>query len=125
MNPDNLTNMKPFALFIVLTILMTYLSCEKNNSAKDYPFEAEILGKNSDCGVFAIKFSDKLEKVKEIAETSNLQNVYIAKNLPDELQTAGLVIVLNIRKPNASELTECTALGPGYPWIFVTNAKLK
>jgi hypothetical protein len=117
--------MKPLIIFVALTILMTYLSCEKKNSPQDYPFEAQVLGKNSDCGIFAIKFSDKLTQVRAIAETSSSTDVYIAKNLPDDLQSAGLVIILNVRKPEASELGVCTALGPSYPWIYVTNAKLK
>jgi (p)ppGpp synthase/HD superfamily hydrolase len=114
------------ALFkLILVVLIISSSCEKNNNKQDYSFEAEILGKNSDCGVFAIKFADKLDQVRTIAETSSLEDVYIAKNLPIDLQTAGLVIILNIRKPEASELGACTDLGPSYPWIFVTKARLK
>jgi len=117
--------MKPLTLFITLAIVSTYFSCEKNNNVNNYQFEAEVLGQNSDCGLFAIKFTDNLDKVMAIAETSVSGDIYIARNLPDDLQIQGQMIILNIRKPKASELTPCTALGPSYPWIYVTNAKLK
>ena len=90
-------------MFFRDTIGLSFYSCKRNDLNKDYPFEAEVLGRNSDCGLFAIKFSDKLDKVREIADTYVLEDIYIAKNLPIELQTAGLIIILNIRKPIGSE----------------------
>jgi hypothetical protein len=117
--------MKQLITFISLIILLTYFSCNKSSSDKDFLFEAQVLDRNSDCGVFAIKFNDNLDKVKQIAETSVLQDVYIARNLPEVLQTPGLLIILNIRKPKDAELSICTDRGPSYPWIYVTNARLK
>jgi hypothetical protein len=117
--------MKPSIIFIVLTIVLTYFSCEKNNVISDFPFQAEVLGRNTDCGIFAIKFTDDLDKVVEIVGTSVSEGCYIAKNLPDELQISGLIIVLNLREPAPSELTPCTAMGPSLNWIYVTKAKLK
>ena len=117
--------MKHFTIIMTLTVLLTFLSCEEKTSTRDFPFEAEVLGKNSDCGVFAIRFKDKLDQVSAIVGTSSSADVYIARNLPIDLQYAGLVITLDIRKPEASELGACLALGPSYPWIYVTNAKLK
>ena len=114
--------MKSLLGIIILTILVTFNSCERTEG---YPFEAKVLGRNSDCGLFAIKFSENLTQVQEIAGTSILDDVYIAKNLPLELQTEGLSIVLNIRKIQNSELTACTDRGPSYPWIYVLNAKAK
>jgi len=74
--------MKPITLFITLAIVSTYFSCEKTNNIYDYQFEAEVLGRNTDCGLFAIKFTDNLDKVMAIAETSVSGDVYIAKNYP-------------------------------------------
>jgi hypothetical protein len=118
---------KYFPLIFVglLICALTSFSCEKINKDKNFLFEAQVLDRNSDCGVFAIKFTDNLDKVKQIAETEAIQDVYIARNLPEELQTPGLLIVLNIRKPKDVELGVCTDRGPSYPWIYVTNAKLK
>jgi len=117
--------MKTFTIFLALTIGISYLSCKKNSNAINNQFEAKVLGRNSDCGLFAIKFTDNLDKVMEIAGASTIQDVYIAENLPIGLQTADLIILVNIRKPLDSELGECTALGPSYPWIYIISAKLK
>jgi hypothetical protein len=116
--------MKPFIFLIFIATAIAFASCEKNTERK-FPFEAVVLGRNADCGIFAIKFTDKLDQVMEIAETSYLEDVYIAKNLPDKLQTEGLSIVLNIRKIEDPELGACTDMGPGYPWIYVLSAKKK
>jgi hypothetical protein len=117
--------MKPVTLFIIMAVVSAYFSCEKNSNINDYQFEAEVLGRNTDCGLFAIKFTGNLNKVMAISESSVSQDIYIAKNLSPELQIQGQTILLNIRKPSSSELSVCTDLGPGYPWIYVTNAKLK
>ncbi len=117
--------MKPSIIFIALAIVLTYFSCEKNDSTGDFPFQAEVLGRNTDCGIFAIKFIVELDKVVKIVGTSVSEGCYIAKNLPDDLQIPGLIIVLNLRKPAPSELTPCTAMGPSLNWIYVTKAKLK
>jgi hypothetical protein len=117
--------MKHLTIIMTLTVLLTFLSCEEKTSTTDFKFEAEVLGKNSDCEVFAIRFKDKLDQVSAIVGTSSSAEVYIARNLPIDLQYAGLVITLDIRKPEASELGACHALGLSYPWIYVTKAKLK
>ncbi len=125
MNPYNLTTVKPFIVFLFLIVTMIYFSCDKSDNLKEYPFEADVLGNNPDCGLFGIKITNNLDKVVDIVGTSVSDNIYIAKNLPVELQTTGLVIVLDIRKPNASELGACTDRGPGYTWLYVIKARLK
>ena len=125
MYPSILTTMKPFFAFFFLIVTMTYFSCDKSDSLKEYPFEARVLGNNEDCGLFAIKITNDLDKVVDIVGNSVSEGIYIAKNLPVELQATGLVIILEIRKPNASELGVCTDRGPSYNWLYVTKAKLK
>jgi len=125
MYPSILTTMKPFFAFFFLIVTMTYFSCDKSDSLKEYPFEARVLGNNEDCGLFAIKITNDLDKVVDIVGNSVSEGIYIAKNLPVELQATGLVIILEIRKPNASELGVCTDRGPSYKWLYVTKAKLK
>jgi hypothetical protein len=117
--------MKPTALFILLTIGFTYISCEKKNVVTDSTFEAEVLGRNSDCGLFAVKFPEKLDQIMALTETSSSDGVYIAENLPEDLKTSGLVIILKIRKPQPTELGFCTDLGISYPWIWVIDARIK
>ena len=117
--------MKPFiaSLFLILTI--TYFSCDKSDSLTEYPFEAEVLGINQDCGLTAIKITNDLDKLVDIVGNSVSPGIYIAKNLPVQLQTAGLVIILDVRKPNASELGACTFHGLSYNWLYVIKAKSK
>ena len=78
-----------------------------------------------DCKEYEIKFLLDLEKVIDLFGESVIDSVYIAGNLPDDLKTAGLKIVLNIRKPLNSELSACTTMGPTLNWVWITNAKPK
>jgi hypothetical protein len=97
----------------------------KYTSDKDYPFEAEVIGPNLDCGIFSIRFTTNLDRVNEIADQPNHSATFIAKHLPADLQIAGLSIILDFRKIQDTELGPCTAMGPAYPWIYVLKAKLK
>jgi hypothetical protein len=117
--------MKPSFVFFFLIVTMSYFSCDKSESLKEYPFEATVLVNNEDCGLFAIKITNDPDKVKDIVGNSVSEGIYIAKNLPVELQATGLIILLDIRKPNASELGICTDRGPSYNWLYVIKAKLK
>jgi hypothetical protein len=122
LNSKNHSVMKPLLVILILTILVTFNSCERT---EEYPFEAKVLGKNSDCGLFAIQFTKNIQQANEIAGTLFTEYIFIAKNLPTDLQVDGLSIILNIRRIQNSELSECTDLGPSYPWIYVLNAKVK
>jgi len=117
--------MKPFILLILLTIGLTFSSCEKSSTESEFLFEAEVIGRNNDCGIYAIRFTKYNQKANEIAGTLFTQYVFIAKNLPVDLQVDGLSIILNIRRINYSEMTACTTMGPSYPWIYVLSAKKK
>ncbi len=116
--------MKPF-IVIFLFIMLNLTSCEKKNIDPLFPFEAEVLGINMDCGIPAIRFTANIDQINSIAELSSSREIFIAKNLPTELQNEGTLIVLNIRKIQNSELGACTTMGPGYPWIYVLEAKKK
>jgi hypothetical protein len=98
-------------------------SCNKENNSPEFPFKAEVIGLNPDCGIYQIRITQGLDLVKSIAGTTSGDSIYIANNLPDELKINGLRIILNLRKPQNNELGICTALGPGYTWIFVTKAE--
>jgi hypothetical protein len=116
--------MKPYVLFIFI-IILSLTSCEKKNNDPSFSFEAEVLGINMDCGIPAIKFSANLDQVNDIADLNSSNAIFIAKNLPSGLEENGFTIVLNIRKIQNSELGACTCMGPGYPWIYVLDAKKK
>ena len=116
--------MKPY-IILLLAIVLNVSSCEKKSSNPSLSFEAEVLGINMDCGIPAIKFTDNLDQVNEIANPYYPSAIFIAKNLPSELQVEGITIVLNVRKIQDSELGFCKAMGPGFPWIYVLEAKKK
>jgi len=94
-------------------------TCQKEKL--DYPYEAKVIGRNIDCHIYAIKFYKDLEVVESILGYSN--SIYIAYNLPEELQVNELEILLDFRKTRNNELGVCTCLGPSYNWLTVINAK--
>jgi hypothetical protein len=100
-------------------------SCEKESSSDEYPFEAEVLGRNTDCGIYAVKILNGLSKVQSIVGSNISDSIYIAKNLPPELELAGFKIMLDVRKSQNDELGPCTAFGPAYNWLFVKGAEKK
>jgi len=110
-------------LFVSILIILLFSNCHKeNNDPNTFQFQAEVLGSNPDCGVFSIKFTSELDKVKMIVGNTTLDGIYIAKNLPIELQQSGIKIKLDIRKIQDSELGICTDKGPSNTWLFVTKA---
>jgi len=117
--------MKTSISIIILTIGLTFYSCERNDLNTDYPFEAEVVGQSISCGEFEIRFINDLDRVLKITGESPYSNIFNAKNLPVELKEKGLIITLNFRKIGESELGICNAYGPSYPWLYVTYAKLK
>jgi hypothetical protein len=97
-------------------------SCHKDEVSPEYPYEAEVVGLNSDCGLFAVKILNGLTSVKSVVGSTVGDSVYIAKNLPSEFEESGLRIMIDIRKPKANELGVCTTLGPTYNWLFIKKA---
>lgn len=117
--------MKPYLFILIITLGVLLVSCEENNTNPEYQFEAKVLGRNTDCGLFAIQFSNSIQQANEIAGTPYTESIFIARNLPTELQVEGLSIMLNIRRIQESELGVCTAMGPSYPWIYIQEARKK
>lgn len=116
--------MKTRVIICLLFIgLISFYSCQKENNPTEYPFKAEVIGNNPDCGVYQIRITEGQDKVGNIVGESIASNIYIANNLPEELKISGLRILLDLRKPENNELGICTHMGPCYPWIYVTRAK--
>ena len=114
--------MKYLVSLVLLTFVLTYLSCEKKIEDPSYPFNAEVLGINMDCGIHQIKFLNGLDKITELCGSSVVEGIYIAANLPDSLKTVGLIIKLNVGKPSSNQLGACTTMGPTLNWVWITNA---
>ena len=105
--------------------LISNYSCRNENNHSEYPFKAEVMGANVDCGIYQIRITEGQDKVESILGKSIGTNIFIANNLPAELKITGLKILLDLRKPTAenNEIGFCTAMGPSYAWVFVTRAK--
>jgi hypothetical protein len=106
---------------ILLIIPLVFASCDKSEDP-EFPYEARVLGINSDCGVYAIQFLSNLDEI-EAKFGNSVDGIYIARNLPEELQEENLLIQLNCRVPATDELGVCTAMGPAYTWVFITDTK--
>lgn len=117
--------MKTLIFILICSFGLILNSCKKNSPDQEYPFEANVLSINDDCGLYAIQFTKNLQKANEIAGTLFTEYTFIAYNLPADLQIVGLPIVLNIRRIQPSELGPCTARGPSFPWIYVLDARKK
>jgi hypothetical protein len=114
------------SLFAVLITLAIGLSaCQKENPKSEYPFDAMVLGVNTDCGIYAIKILTGLPEVNSIVGSTAGDSIFIAGNLPPALQTEGEIISLAVRAPEADELGVCTTMGPSYSWLVVVRAKKK
>lgn len=114
--------MKHLLLILIIALGISLISCDKNDTKQEFLFEAKVLGRNSDCGLYAIQITKNMQNANEIAGT-NAGDTFIANNLPSDLQIDGLSISLNIRKIQDSELGICAAMGPSYPWIYVLEAE--
>jgi len=118
-------------IFVSIALGVLLYSCQNDDAnsefndytSSNFPYEAEVIGVNSDCGLYAIKITHGLSEVESIVGTTLNDGVYIAKNLPRELELEGQKIRLDIRMPNSNELSACTHMGPTYNWLFVIRAK--
>ena len=115
-------------LFLIISLLfvgLAFYSCQEDRISSEYPFEATVIGRNMDCGLYEIEITKGLEDVISIVGSSPSEGIYIAKNLPEDLEVNGLLIKLELRRPKNNELGPCTAMGPAYTWLFVTKAEKK
>ena len=105
-----------FGFLIVIGFAST--GCEKEN-IPEFQFEATVLHKGMDCGETYLISLNNLS-----GDSTIINGVYYAENLPSDMLAVGLEIYLNCRYPIENELSLCTTYGPGYPHIFVINAKI-
>jgi hypothetical protein len=113
--------MKRFIVLSTLISIVILFSCEKENEIQDsneFQFEATVIGKGLDCG------ETFLISLKSLDDNTDIANgTYYADQLDSDLKIAGLKIYLNCRKPSDTELYACTAMGPSYPHVIVTDSK--
>jgi hypothetical protein len=112
-------------LIVQLVVLINFCACQKEKNTTEYPCKAEVMWKNSDCGIYQIRITEGQDYVEKILGQSFSTNIYIANNLPEDLKINGQKIILDLRKPDPenNESGFCTAMGPSYPLVIVTKAK--
>ncbi|MFY0675106.1 MAG: hypothetical protein JXQ87_17055 [Bacteroidia bacterium] len=100
------------AILVLVVGFFTFQACEP-----DYPIQpnATVLGEGIDCG-WLIKFN---EKPVDLPESED--NTYIAVNLEQKYQMDDLGVMVTAREAVDQELIACTALGPGYVQIYITD----
>ena len=111
--------LKPICILFFIPFVIA--SCHKTQDL-EFPYEARVLGVNSDCGIYAIQFLSHLDEI-EAKFGNTVDGIFIGKNLPEEFQKENLIIQLNCRVPLPDELGFCTMMGPTYPWVFITDAQ--
>ena len=120
--------MKTQLSLILIFICLLLLSCQtedtqETDNSKDFPFEAIVKWPNMDCGLYEIEITKGLDELKDILGTIGTQDTYIANNLADDLQEMDLEISFDARKNENHEIRPCTAMGPSYPWLYITEAE--
>ena len=102
------------------------ISCDQDQEpGKSDTFEVTITGEGIDCKLPLIDFQEAdLSRIEKI--TGSRWVSYHAYNLDKgKFNQLGQVLVVTVRKAYDSELSACTTLGPGYPWVTVTSAEFK
>ena len=108
--------------FIILLGLASVLvSCKAiNNLSDDTLYDVTVLGIGMDCGnSFLIKFEDDAIGLPR----NTFDSIFYEINLPKDYKVKGLKIKVSVRDPRNDELKPCTAMGPGYPHIYIIKVE--
>ena len=120
--------MKNIFIIFLLTCSIVFISCKKENPDDNllikysYTFEAVSKGVGGDCKTNLIQFTTNLSILDSI--TGNTKDICYAPNLPENLKPAGTKFKLNIRKPYAGEILNCTTMGPAYGQVYILESEL-
>ena len=47
--------MKHLALILLFVLSISFYACDKNDTNQKFPFEAKVLGRNTDCGLLQFR----------------------------------------------------------------------
>ncbi|MEO5783508.1 MAG: hypothetical protein ABIQ07_09570 [Ginsengibacter sp.] len=117
--------MKSITFFFILLTL--FPSCKKpvtdNSQVEAGWYRIEIkASSNLDCHVPDITFLTGVEEARQILGSS-INNIYVAAGLPKVLYQPGTVLTVKFRKPEAADPLVCTAMGPAYKQVVITQQK--
>ncbi|MGK7390259.1 MAG: BPTI/Kunitz-type proteinase inhibitor domain-containing protein [Candidatus Cyclobacteriaceae bacterium M2_1C_046] len=108
-------------IIILITLSVLAFSCDDNEFTITDTFEVTVAGFGADCGLVLIDFKENdLESIKNITGFDWIR--YHAYNLDkDKFSEVGQKLIVTVRKTRDNELFPCTTMGPGYPWVTITN----
>jgi hypothetical protein len=120
--------MPAFTPLIALLSAACLLGCEYSITGigGENRYAATVIGKGPDCGdTFLVRFAEKGEVGKSLPDgnaVSSESGIYYADGLPTAFKTEGSEIRITFRTLRADEAIACTALGPAYAHLRVTDA---
>jgi len=118
--------MKQYLVLLALSMA----GCQQGDiapaSAKaDDEFEIETLGRNPDCGIAQVYVKDA-SRITQLLGPAAYAPVYTALKLDTALWASkNHTLYVRVRKPGPGEAVMCKAMGPGYPMLVVTSARIK
>jgi hypothetical protein len=111
-------------LLLICLLVIVINACNKpqqqtTNGPSDW-FEIEIKETiNTDCQLPSIGFETRRQEAYTILGDS--RGTYIALGLPKVLYSVGTKLKVRFRKPTASEDIACTAFGPAWSHVLITE----
>ncbi len=110
-------------IFTTLLVLLTLISCNDfNDDQFSDEFQVTVVGTGIDCRLPLIDFlhSDS-SRIADLSGNPYWLR-YHAFGLDSSLMDVGLTLNVTVRKTRDNELSPCTTLGIGYPWITILAA---
>lgn len=120
--------MKSLNLAATILISTLFFACISDSGKnKNGKYSANVIGKGMDCGgTYLIQFTEKINEVyTRLGLDSSKEysgNIFYADQLPEKFQKENTNIRIEFRSQSQNESYPCTALGPSYSHIVITNA---
>jgi len=113
------------AVTLFISLIVLAISCDDYEIANSDTFEVTVAGIGIDCNLVLIDFNESdVDRIKNI--TGFDWSRYHAYNLDKEkFNEVGQKLTVIVRATKADELSACTTLGPGYPWVTITKAEFQ
>ena len=104
-------------ILIFIGMSLFAISCSKDEIDTKW-YNATVIGKGLDCSnTFLIQFDEDV-----MGSSNTISNkTFYAINLPEKCKVPEMKIKVEFRVPNNSETIVCTAMGIGYPQIYITK----
>ncbi len=106
-------------LLFSLVIIASFSACKEDEPETVDYFNGTVLQKGMDCGdAYLIQFEAGQEGLPE----NQWEGIFYEINLDSTMRVEDLKVKVKFRDPIEAESMICTAMGPGYPQIYVVHA---